>query len=135
MIKKLQLKFVLLTMLSLLLVLAVIIAGMNIVSYRGVVEDADELLELLSENEGHFPDFGGGPPGKLPHHMSPELPYETRFFTVTTDAETGKVIHIDTGRIAAVNASTAREFAQRAEGDRGFVEQYRFLRYNRNFLL
>lgn len=128
MIKKLQIRFVLITMLSLLAVLALIIGGMNIVSYRKVVADADELLELLSDNKGRFPEFGGHG-GKLPPHLSPELPYETRYFTVTLDSATGEAVHIDTGRIAAVDSGEAIRLAEHAKGDRGFVRQYRFLRH------
>lgn len=128
MIKKLQLKFVLICMLSLLVVLSAIIAGMNIVNYRNMVSQADEVLELLSENRGHFPTFGG-PGEKLPPHLSPEIPYETRYFTVTLDAATGQITHIDTGRIAAVDGEDARLFARRAKGSRGFVEEFRYLKY------
>ena len=126
MIKKLQLKFVLVTMLALFVVLSVIIAGMNIVSYSKLVSDADELLELLSDNKGRFPGFDGGKGNKLPPHMSPELPYETRYFTVTI--RDGQVDTIDTGRIAAVDEAQATAFADRAGGDRGFVEEYRYIR-------
>ena len=128
MIQKLQRKFVLITMLSLLVVLAVIIAGMNIVSYTGLVQEADDLLELLAENRGHFPEYGG-PMNKLPPHMSPELPFETRYFTVTLDPDTREVLHIDTGRIAAIDTEEAARLAAHAKGDRGFVRDYRFLRH------
>ena len=43
--------------------------------------------------------------------MSPEAPYETRFFTVSLD-ENGKVIATDTGFIAAVEPADAAEFAK-----------------------
>ena len=128
MIKKLQFRFVLITMLSLLVVLAVIIAGMNIVSYQSMVEDADMLLELLSENKGRFPEFGIGPGNKLPPNLSPELPYETRYFSVTLDSATGEIKYIDTGRIAAVDKERAAEFAKAARGDRGFAEEFRYIR-------
>lgn len=127
MIKRLQLKFVLICMGSLFAVLAIIIAGMNIVSYRNVVWEADELLTLLSENKGRFPSLGG-PNEKLPPHMSPEVPFETRYFTVTLDAETGEVIHADTGRIAAVDTADAIEHARSATRDQGFSGQYRYMR-------
>lgn len=127
MIRKLRLKFVVICMLSLLMVLGVIIVSMNIVTYQNMVRQADELLGLLEKDEGRFPSFAG-PGGKLPPHLSPEVPYETRFFTVTMEASTGKIIHINTGRIAAVNSSEAAEFAAKAEGERGFVGAFRFLR-------
>ena len=47
MIRKLQKKFILITMAAVLLVLTVIVAGINIVNYRGVVEDQDEILEKV----------------------------------------------------------------------------------------
>lgn len=127
MIRKLQLKFILLCMLSLLAVLAVIIAGMNIVNYHNLVTQADEVLALLSDNRGHFPTLGGPGP-KLPHHISPEMPYETRYFTVTLDTA-GQILRVDTGRIAAVDEDDARRFALEATGRQGFVEEFRYLRY------
>ena len=57
MIKKLQIKFILLSMTALLLVLTIIIAGINIVNYNGVAEDADDVLAILSENKGSFPSI------------------------------------------------------------------------------
>ena len=132
MIKRMQRKFVLMCMLSLLVVLAVIIVGMNIVNYHNTVAEADELLELLSENQGQFPSIGGGHGGKLPPNMSPELPYETRYFTVSFHADSGKIIQANTGRIAAVDTAKAIEYAQQAEGERGFVGEYRFIRQTEN---
>lgn len=55
MIRKLQNKFILISMLSMLLVLAVIIGSINIINYSRLVEDADHILQILSENNGEFP--------------------------------------------------------------------------------
>ena len=43
-------------MLSLLLVLGAIVAAANIVSWNGIVRNADAILGLLAENGGSFPD-------------------------------------------------------------------------------
>ena len=59
MIKKLQAKLVLLSMAALLMILTLVIAGINIVNYRGVVQDADKILDILSENQGSFPEMKG----------------------------------------------------------------------------
>ena len=133
MIRKLQFRFVLISMLSLLLVFAVILTGMNVLNYRSVVKDADRVLTLLSENEGRFPGFGGGPPGKLPQGMSPELPYESRYFTVTVDAQTKNIIRVDTGRIAAINTEHAIRYSRLALEKRqakGFLDNLRYIRAN-----
>ena len=83
MIKKLQIKFILLSMTALLLVLTIIIAGINIVNYNGVAEDADDVLAILSENKGSFPSIknSGKKSNELLPNMSPEIPYESRYFS------------------------------------------------------
>ena len=55
MIRKLQKRFIALTMSALLLVLVVIIGSINIANYRSVVKEADHILSYLAENEGRFP--------------------------------------------------------------------------------
>ncbi len=67
MFKKLRLRFIGLTMLSLLLVLLVILGGINLVNYRNVVQQADAVLDILAENDGSFPaHFGGIQPEATP---------------------------------------------------------------------
>ena len=109
MIGKLRRKFILVSMVSVFAVLLAIVAVINLMNFHNVTVRADQILELLAENEGRFP----GPPPQdasqdagarkdtLEPPLSPETPYETRFFTVTLDAE-GQVQSVDTGHIAAL---------------------------------
>lgn len=131
MIKRLQIRVVALTMLSLLIVLAGILIGMNVVNYKGVVHDADNLLMMLSDNKGHFPkDVPPDMKGKPLHGASPELPYETRYFSVLID-ESGAAEQVETGNIAAVDDDTAVNYAQEAmsrDAERGFIKNYRYIR-------
>lgn len=130
MIKKLQSKLILVTMSALFAVLAMIVTGINIVNYYGVVRDADELLQILSENKGVFPEkFGDIRPDALPPDMSMEVPFETRYFSVTLDSATGELVQIDTSRIVSVGRQEALAFAQaviQGGEDGGFVEAYRY---------
>ena len=50
MIKKLKTRFIILAMVSLALLLAFIVAGMNIINYNKVVSDADARLDVLEQN-------------------------------------------------------------------------------------
>ena len=55
MIGRLKQRFILIAMLSVLLVLTLLMTVINIFNYRQILKNADELLEILSENEGSFP--------------------------------------------------------------------------------
>ena len=138
MIKKLQKKFILLSMTAFLLVLVVIITGINMVNWNAVVHEADELLSVLSENKGAFPMGPGGMGHRLPPGMSPEIPYESRYFSVTLDSRTGSVVQTETSRIVSVDTTQAIEYAKRvlSEGNRrGFADRFRFsIRTESNFI-
>lgn len=132
MIKKLKIKFSILSAISILALLLVIVAGMNIINYNSVVKEADDVLSLLSKNKGAFPDFKGGKGEKLPPNMSPELPYESRYFSVLLNAS-GNVIQSETSRIASIDIGKAIEYAKEAANvsdTRGFIGNFRFVRYS-----
>lgn len=69
----------------------------------------------------------------LPGWMSPEMPYETRFFTVTIDKEDGDVEEINIDKIAAVSEDEAEEYAEQLFSDgkySGFVGNYKYLAFD-----
>ena len=56
MIRDLRKKFILVAMLSTMLVLTAIMGVINISNYREMLKRADEMTELLAQNDGEFPD-------------------------------------------------------------------------------
>ena len=142
-IKTLRRKFIAATMLSLAAVLLVILGGVNLMSYQKVISDADAILELLCANSGTFPEFPTGKrpaqaaaqppisadkPGFGDRGLSPETPYESRYFSVVLD-ETGQVAYTDTVQIAAIDDDTAASYAQavwQSGRTSGFWEDYRY---------
>ena len=64
--------------------------------------------------------------------MSPEMPYETRYFSVVLN-DSGEAVSVDTGRIAAVDTGTAVEYAQdiwQTGTEQGFLYAYRYFVQN-----
>ena len=55
MIRKLRIRLITASMLALTLVLLVILGGINAMSYRKTVSDADAILSVLATNQGTFP--------------------------------------------------------------------------------
>lgn len=133
MIRQIKVKFIALSMAALLVLLAVIVTGMNAINYNSVVSDADETLSLLSKNSGRFPDFSDPDfiDRELPGHMTPETPYESRYFSVLLDGNSN-VVQTDTSRIKAIDPNSAIEYAGAVVDsgkEAGFVGKYRFLCY------
>ena len=131
MIKKLRLKFIVIAMCSVFAVLAAIIGVINIVNYANVVKNADNLVEVLKDGGGGFDgNFGNGEgfSGRPQMPMSPETPFETRFFTVEFNNE-GQVVSVNIDRIAAVDETEAKSYAENLYNKnkvKGFVGNYRY---------
>ncbi len=114
MIKKLQRKFVLITMESLFFVLLLMVVAINGINYYQMQVKIDGAMQILSENQGRFPEFKkGNEPPKDPHfdfQMNEETAFEVRYFVINVD-EDGSVEQIDTGHIAAISSSDAITYA------------------------
>ena len=141
MLKKLQRKFILIAMSSIAIVLIVLISTINLMNYQNVIRNADSLLIILSQHGGTFPTSRETIDKEKPYinetrpffsraEISAEAAYNTRFFTVTLDEE-GELFAVNTGRIHAVSASTAVDYASTLFSEdktTGFVGNYRYTR-------
>lgn len=136
MIRKLRIKLIAASMLSLFLVLAIIICSITVLNYRKIIRDADQILSLLSANDGTFPKTSARNPMDTPRSrphadqlmLSPELPYESRYFSVFLGPN-GEVISVDTGKIAAVDTSEAIQYSLHvleSGKEHGFIDDYRY---------
>lgn len=129
MIKKLRIKLIAASMVSLLIVLLVIEGIVGILNYRKMVRDADRILEVLGENSGSFPhEFPIDKKGDR-RFMSPEIPYESRYFSVLLN-EQGNVIFTDTRKTVTIDFTDAEEYALEVwekQSGRGFLHKYRYL--------
>ena len=73
MIKRLQRKFIAIAMGSLFVILLVILAAVNGVTYYQMNQNADNLLTLLAQNEGKFPELERGM--RPPKDLGPNYTY------------------------------------------------------------
>lgn len=130
MIKKLRVKFTIAAVAVVFLVLLVVLGIINIMNYQKILSDADEILEVISSHQGEFPEKLPPPHLQEKVRMSPEFPYELRYFSVELQKD-GEVISSDVGKIAAVDTETAETYAKkimRKEKSSGFIQSYRYLR-------
>lgn len=131
MIKKLRIKLIVSSMVSLLLVLCVIEGIVGVLNYKKIVRDADRVLEVLEENSGTFPKKIPFDQNKNRPFMSPEVPYESRYFSVLFN-DAGEVVFINTEKTVSIDTMEAIEYAENVwekQRNRGFYKNYRYLRY------
>ena len=129
MIKKLRFKLIFVSMISLLIVLITIEGMIGVMNYRKVVLDADQVLEILSDHAGRFPENFPLKKGHERPRMSPELPYESRYFSVLFDEE-GNERSVDIGKVAAIDREEASAYARKVwsgQKDKGFMGNYRYM--------
>ena len=134
MIKRLQRKFVVIAAVCLLIVEFAIIGGINGVNIYQTNKNADNLLNIIIENDGRFPEFDPNgmkhdkpqdnsdsssdsvspPESKKPDKhrgFNEETKYQTRYFVVYADSN-GEITKVDTGHVAAVSSSQAIEYGK-----------------------
>lgn len=128
--KKLRIKFILISISAVSIVLIAIAGFINISNYNQIGKHADEILQVLGENNGTFPISNKHKEKyDLPPKMSPEAPFSTRFFTILLD-EKKNIIALDTGKIASVTREKAIEYSQNIiykNKETGFIETYKYL--------
>lgn len=136
MIEKLRRKFILVTMAIVFLVMFVVLVTLNITNYFHAVERADEILTVLAENDGSFPEeefLGQGSenePDSFPPNqaVSAETPFETRYFTVIANADR-EITQIDTTRIRSIDSETGQIYARDilSSGEtKGYIDDLRY---------
>ena len=118
------------------ILMAVLLLIMNTVNYYGVVSETNSVLDVLSVPDAPFLDGNRPPEPKdmddmkdfMPPGMSPEVPYESRFFAVTV-SEDGEIVQSDLTRIVSVDGDSAKEYINKAlnsKKERGFIGNFRY---------
>jgi len=132
MLKRLRWKFIGTAMLAIFIVLTVLVSGINLVYRRITVKGIDFILDMIASNQGQAPVYTPENARRSPWgtQITPETPFDTRFFVVRTNSASGSEA-IQTDYIAAVGGKDAEAIYRAAVStgrNNGFVEQYRFRR-------
>ena len=130
MILSLRRKFILIAMLSLLGTMAVLCTAIFIGNRYVVTGRADRAIELLHENDGEFPrpDADVNPAAPFRFQVTPETPFETRYFIVELTRQK-EIKSVNSEHIAAFDRQTVspsiNEIVSSGK-DHGYAKFYRF---------
>lgn len=122
--RELRRKFIRISFCIVLIVISGIACILNISNYFKVDNQADQIVTVIAENDGLFPNTFD----TQAHPISEETPYSTRFFTVKLD-EFNNIISTNTSNIQLVNTETANEYALDildTNSTSGYVDHYKY---------
>ena len=117
MIAKLRIKFIAISTVAVLLVIAVLLGLVNSVMYHRTLDDVYKIANYIAENDGEMPE---SQMKKSPDFTDEDI-YRIRFFTVKADSD-GNVISSDLGRIHSVSDSEIKTFITSVQKDNGHIE-------------
>lgn len=139
MIKRLQKRFIVISTIVICTVFALIFIIAYTVNISSVNRTLDSLTDMLSENDGIFPDFSDSKPpitqfpnGISPNFFNKETPFSTRFFTVWFDNK-DEIISTNIKSISSVTEKEAEEYAEdvvKHNEERGWKGDYRYKIYD-----
>lgn len=139
MIKKLQRKFIMITMGSVALVMVILLGSINVINLYQMDRRINGAIKILSENQGRFPKYKKD---KIPSNgirlgfqMNEETQFETRYFVVNTNKD-GSIRGIDTSHIAAVSLRNAEEYTNKVLSENknsGYKDIYKYTVINQPY--
>ncbi len=135
--KKLRQKFILVAMSSLTIVLFAMIGGLNVSNYRQMIRKADSKTAMCLDQQQPRGEEQNVPPKKedpgrkqdRPEELSPEAPFETRYFTVEYSGDEATV---ELSHIASVDETLARDYADTVKNKKQTTGSYQYFRYRKS---
>lgn len=128
MLKKLKIRFIIITVIALACVIGITVGIINIFNFRAVINYADDILSLIVENSGVFPNEPDRINPDIDIELTPESPYESRYFAVSFKND--RLKSVNTTGIAAITDNDAIKMAKSIKSvgiSKGFRGNYRFL--------
>ena len=128
--KTLQRKFIRTAMVAVTLLLLVLLGAINLVNWRLVEAQTDQLLRFLTQEESPPGQPGRPQEGRGPGAFLPPLGDDdrgaARFFQVFYDNQ-GQVAYVDIHQIATVTEEEAEAYGARCQGkDQGTIDRSAF---------
>ena len=138
MIKKLQRRYILISMGSLTLVMLLLVGSINLLFLYQMNRKINSALSILTANKGQFPLSYKIKPSsafKFDFEINEETRYEIRYFVVEVNND-GSIRDTDTSHIAAISSEDASVYAKNAiksKITRGYKSNYKYAVEDRSY--
>ena len=129
MIRSLRRKFILIAMASLVGTMVVLCTAIGVGNHYITTNRVDHAIALLRQNGGSFlPPGPRSDPSNFDFQITPETPFETRYFIVELTAQK-EIRAVNLDHIAALDRQTVVDTIRQiidTGAERGYVDHYRF---------
>lgn len=129
MIKKLRIKFVVLSSLSVALMLITMVFTINIINFTSLEQSIKHTINTIADNDGVMPKYFQNQ-NSFPSNSNREASYDTRFFVVYL-TDNNQVFHTDTSYTHATSSSDATKYALEVIETKeltGYIDDYKYLK-------
>lgn len=124
MIRKLQIKFITITMFAVIVISSGIFGVIIVENYRTIDRQTDAILNLLAENDGKMPDYNGNNKNSS-DYINKETKFSTRYFTVEID-ENEEITSTDMKNIARVSYDDVENIIKNIKDTSGYYENFKY---------
>lgn len=129
-------KFIVIAMTAMTACLVLLLLLINLFNLNSVITEQQDILSILSENDGRFPPFNSPMDKRRPgrtYQITAESEHRIRFFQVSVDAD-NNIAGVNLKQIAAVDEAEAAVLGRKAMAtgkEYGFIGNYIFRSTNR----
>jgi len=124
MIRNLQIKFIIITMLSTIIISGSVFGIIIAENYRTIDGQTDAILRLISKNEGKIPEYKETS-DEDSNYITKETQFSTRFFTVEIN-ESGKIVNTNLKNIAMVTYEDVESIIEKIEDNSGYYNNFKY---------
>ena len=124
MIRSLQIKFIIITMLAVIIISGSIFGLVIAENYRTTDQQTDAIIRLIAENKGQMPEYREENSGDS-NYITKETRFSTRYFTVEID-ENNEIVSTNMKNIATVSSEDIENIVKNISEKEGYYENFKY---------
>lgn len=124
MIRSLQIKFIIITMLAVIIISGSIFGLVIAENYRTTDQQTYAIIRLIAENKGQMPEYREENSGDS-NYITKETRFSTRYFTVEID-ENNEIVSTNMKNIATVSSDDIESIVKNISEKEGYYENFKY---------
>lgn len=124
MIRRLQVKFIIITMIATMFITGCIVGLIVFENYRIADGQTDAIINIIAENQGIMPEYKTRY-GEFSNYITKETEFSTRYFTVEIDSD-GNIVDANMKNIAMVSRENINNIINNVNKTTGYSDNFKY---------